>query len=98
MTLEQLDQALSRWSDYPHYISYYSLREDEGFIKLLVNGATKPELLAYLQEEYPEHFEDYGNCDTCNSLYDLSSREGRCGDCGECAEHCDHETNNTEEN
>lgn len=58
MTLEQLDQALTRWSDYPHYISYYSLREDEGFIKLLVNGAGKEDLMSYLQETYPENFEE----------------------------------------
>jgi hypothetical protein len=61
MTLDQLDKALSRWSDYPNYISYYALREDEGFIKLLVNGATKDELLDYLREEYPDHFESEAN-------------------------------------
>lgn len=58
MTLDQLDKALARWSDYPHYISYYSLREDGDFIKLLVNGATKDELMSHLQETYPENFEE----------------------------------------
>ncbi|CAB4137357.1 hypothetical protein UFOVP325_33 [uncultured Caudovirales phage] len=58
MTLDQLDRALARWSDYPNYISYYSLREDEDFIKLLVNGATNDELLEHLQSTYPDHFEE----------------------------------------
>jgi hypothetical protein len=58
MTLDQLDKALMRWSDYPHFISYYSLREDGDFIKLLVNGATKDDLMSYLLHAYPENFEE----------------------------------------
>lgn len=58
MTLEQLDGALQRWGDYPYYISYYALREDTEFIRLLVNGATKDELLAHLRSEYPDHFDE----------------------------------------
>jgi hypothetical protein len=57
MTLKDIETQLKRWSDRT-YIGWYSLIEDSEFIRLLVNGADKPELLEHLQNTYPDYFEE----------------------------------------
>lgn len=57
MTLDELETALKRWSDRTD-ISWYALIKDGDLIRLLVNGADKPEILEHLQNEYPDYFEE----------------------------------------
>ena len=56
MTLDELDQALDNLSRRTE-ISIYALRRDSELIKLLVNDATKAEVMEWLQGEYPDYFE-----------------------------------------
>lgn len=55
MTLQELEQAITRWGD-STYLGVYTLRKDGGFIKMVVNGASRADIDEYLKEEYAEHF------------------------------------------
>lgn len=55
MTLEELERAITRWGD-STYLGVYTLRKDGGFIKMVVNGASRDDIEEYLRAEYAEHF------------------------------------------
>ena len=55
MTLEELERAITRWGD-STYLGVYTLRKDGGFIKMVVNGASRDDIEEYLRDEYAEHF------------------------------------------
>ena len=57
MTLEELERAITRWGDIT-YLGVYTLRKDGGFIKMVVNGASRDDIDEYLRDEYPDHFEE----------------------------------------
>jgi hypothetical protein len=57
MTLAELEQAITRWGDY-NYIGVYALRKDSDFIRQVVNGATKAEIIEHLEYNYPDHFDE----------------------------------------
>jgi hypothetical protein len=57
ITLEVLERRLINLSDI-YTISWYNLKNDAGLIKLVVNGADKNKIEEYLEDAYPDYFDE----------------------------------------
>jgi len=57
ITLEVLERRLINLSDI-YTISWYNLKNDAGLIKLIVNGADKNKIEEYLEDAYPDYFDE----------------------------------------
>ena len=57
ITLEVLERRLINLSGI-YTISWYNLKNDAGLIKLVVNGADKNKIEEYLEDAYPDYFDE----------------------------------------
>ena len=55
MSIDELDKKVALWAD-RYYLSPYQLRTDSALMILILQEADKNEIVAYLKEEYADHF------------------------------------------